>query len=270
MRTVGSVRILKSLALLGVAVSLGACSSSSSDSSQVPSDSSPATAVTTSGSPTTATSMTPPTLESLPEAAAIKGLVDDAAEDGFACRLGTVSVARAGADSLFSSFDEAGSGLQIVTLDWVSYARFTGSLDADASQARRSVVNRLDGRWGTWGQPDTITLEELPVSPSACLEWVGLDLGNVTDVRLSNDGSVIVDLAVTDKDMVAVYGEMVAVTFVFDDDSPRGLRVSDVDGTEIATITLGDSASASVFRALAPAEDAVTIDQDEYFALVGG
>jgi hypothetical protein len=201
------------------------------------------------------------------DAAEVAAEVDMAGEDGFACELGEITVARmAGGDSLWRSMSTEGDGLEIVTLEGVSYARWRGVLPADASRERRSVVAKLDGRWATWGQPDTILLEELPGTPLTCLEWVGIEWSGAS-VEAGADGAVTFSVMVPGASVaeaVEVRGEIEQISGM-----PSAL-VAGGDGWGEIRIALGEAAGKSAIEKAGEPDGAVTVTQEEYFALVGG
>jgi len=209
--------------------------------------------------------------EFLPTAAQLPEITDAAGEDGFDCRIGSTTVARRAGDSLYRSVDETGQGLEILTVDWVSYARYTGELETDASEERRAIVEKLHGNWGTWGQPDTITLEELPATPSGCLEWVGFDWANATNTRLDDPTTVRFDVT-GDGYFSETYGDNVAGTVTFNGTTADNMRLVAADGTEIAYILLGAEAGTQALgqASIGGKPGYVDISQEEYFALVGG
>lgn len=200
-------------------------------------------------------------------------LLDAHSGTGFACDLGSVRLAHFnGGDSwLLSATDEEGHGLEILTVDMVSYARFSGELDADASRARRAaVVGKLQGDWGSWGVPDTIMLEELPVSPSRCLEWVGLGASNIKQAARHKDGviSFAVTMDVADRQTVPAAGRFgrAAQGVEFAVIAADGTRIISVFPKGVPSGFTGLEAAAGGLSA----PDATAITQAEYEALVGG
>ena len=139
--------------------------------------------------------------------------LDKAGENGFYCRIadsivvswfpGETSDDGAMWDSFYANYvEDEDKGLEILTTDGVSYARWTAGTEGIDDTGRRELIESLDGKWGTWGQPDTIALEELPSAPSGCLEWVSAveysDLSEVSPDRwtlkaLLNNGETTSD-----------------------------------------------------------------------------
>jgi hypothetical protein len=252
------------LCTLAGIVTFTACSSTDPDQTA---DDTPA-ATTSTPADTTA-----PADTIAPTAVGVDEVVDDlnaAGSDGFACTIGDIVVAWDGTDSLFRSMDTTGTGLEIVTVDMVSYARYVGSLDADASAARRAIVERLAGGWASWGQPDTITLEELPATPLQCLSWIGIEVSAITGAERGADGAVSFR-ATSDQ-----YTDGVIATLAVDTTGTMPVTVLEVrpagPGATVMRIHLGATAGGDVVD---PARDAATdapttISQEEYFSLVGG
>lgn len=201
--------------------------------------------------------------------------IDAAADEGFNCKLGMVSIARKGTDSLYRSVDDNGEGLEILTLDWVSYARYTGDLEMDASAERQAVVSKLAGGWGSWGQPDTITLEELPVSPTACLGWIGFDWALAAEVTETTEGGftfTIVGGTEEENYFTEANGAQGKGVVEAAGGTPTKLTLTSGTGDLLAEIDLGGEAGrdaiAGVSRNGKP--EHTEISQEEYFALVGG
>jgi hypothetical protein len=246
-----------SITTLALAALLSACSSAST----------PAPASTTIP-PQPPTTIEPPAAIDL-----IERLDEVGADAGFTCRMGdtTVSFIRPDGklpalDSRYSSLLEPGTGLEIVTLDMVSYARWQGATPKDASPARSAVLKKLNGAWGTWGQPDTITLEELPSSPSGCLEWVGPL--TFSDVTTQSDGSWAF--------IATAQGATQQVTgsAALDQGAMSSFSVENQDGTliDISFIRPPEFPPAVSAKdgSRRPVGAVVEVTQDEYFALVGG
>lgn len=235
-------------------------------------------AETSQSSPETPAETTAPTTEPAPQPATaptameLADLIDQAGEEGFNCRIGYTTVARRAGDSLYRSVDETGQGLEILTVEWISYARYTGELESDASPERRGIVEKLQGNWGTWGQPDTITLEELPVTPTQCLEWVGFDWAGASNLRYTAENTVDFDITGDDTYLAETYGEGTTGTVDVDAKTPTKIRLVAADGTEIASVTLGGDAGAQALEQSSTGGKPgyVDISQEEYFALVGG
>lgn len=213
----------------------------------------PATTMTTATSPQT--TIVAPSARAL--------LDESSSADVFTCTLGSTTIARSGTDSFYGSYlDDGTSGLEIVTLDFVSSARFVGPPPADASPQRARVLRTLGARWGSWGQPDTITLEELPVTVLGCLEWLAVDWRQATTVGVDAAGTV----------------ELRAPT----DTGSARLEFTGSDGTYTRLLVYSDGATSTIDfsgddylgrfgppgqRTVAPI---VELTMDEYFALVGG
>ena len=233
---------------------------------------------TRQSTPETPAETTAPTTEpasqpaAAPTATELAGLTDQAGEGGFDCRIGYTTVARRESDSLYRSVDETGHGLEILTVEWISYARYTGELESDASPERQAIVEKLQGNWGTWGQPDTITLEELPVTPGQCLEWVGFDWAGASDLRYTAENTVDFDVTGEGTYFAETYGDGVTGTVTFDAKTPTRIRLVATDGTEIASIALGGDAGTQALEQASTGGKPgyVDISQEEYFALVGG
>jgi hypothetical protein len=196
--------------------------------------------------------------------------IDDAGAERFLCDLSGTTVARLGGyDSFYSSeVDDTGNGLSVVTIDGVSYARYQGLLDADASTKRQSVVTMLGGQWATWGQPDTILLEELPGSPSDCLAWYALDASSIGDVVVLADGTIVFNVKLGDG--VSGTGSLLSRP----DGTAERIEISS-EGLLVAVVSLGEIGNAVLPASLGPdgrtrPRDVVEITQEEYFALVGG
>jgi hypothetical protein len=204
---------------------------------------------------------------------AVSALVDSASANGFDCRIGDVTVARLGTNSLYRSVDANGQGLEILTVDWVSYARYTGDIEMDASEERKAIVAELAGNWGSWGQPDTITLEELPVDPTGCLEWVGFDWSLLENPRSS--GTEITAGVSTEGEAGARFTEYngtgAGVRIDIENGTATRLRIETGDAM-IIDIRLGGKAAgdAGVPAEGSSAPEHREISQEEYFALVGG
>jgi hypothetical protein len=204
---------------------------------------------------------------------AVTALIDSAAANGFDCRIGEVTVARLGTNSLYRSVDTNGQGLEILTVNWVSYARYTGELEMDASAERVAIVDKLSGSWGSWGQPDTITLEELPIDPTDCLEWVGFDWALLTNPQATK--TEITAAISTEGEAGANFTEYNGDGGRVHVDIENGLATRlrlDAGGISIIDIRLGEKAAADIG---VPAEGSgapehIEISQEEYFALVGG
>lgn len=244
-------------ALLSLAVLLAACGSSA-----------------TPAPPTTTISASPPTTIEPPGRVDLLARVDElAAENGFSCHMGDTTVSffphngpEPGLDSYYAAMLEPGNGLEIVTFDGVSFARWQGPLPDDASQPRRDVAKKLNGAWGTWKQPDTITLEELPSSPSRCLDWVAPM--TFSDVTLQGDGSwaFIATTNTDDPEQVtgsAALDKGVNSSFTVENTELTLLDVSFIRPGDFPPATAGKDGSRH------PVGPVVEITQDEYFALVG-
>jgi hypothetical protein len=195
----------------------------------------------------------------------INAPVSQQTDSGFACHMGSVTVAHRFAEERYDSYfashtDSSSHGLEILTLDGISYARFTGAVIDDASAGHRTVRRKVGDQWATAGIPDTITLEELPASPSKCLEWVSIQTSDITDVRELHDGSWRFDVTTPEGQATGV---------VLDDE----LRIA-LNGDEYISVALSldgvlmPSVTASGSRV--PRGGVITLDQDEYSALVGG
>jgi hypothetical protein len=196
--------------------------------------------------------------------------IDEAGAERFLCDLSGTVVARLGGyDSFYSSeVDDTGNGLSIVTIDGVSYARYQGPLDASASTTRQSVVKKLDGQWATWGQPDTILLEELPGSPSGCLAWYALGASSLSNVVVLADGVITFDVGLGDG--MSGTGSLTSRL----DGTVERLEISS-DGLIVAAVSLGAIPNAVLPEDLGPdgrtrPRNVVELTQEEYFALVGG
>lgn len=249
------------LAVLLPTVVLAACSSADTADT------------TTPGAPaTTATS----TVAGEPKSSAeLVAALDAAAEDGFSCEIaGSTTVAWFPGDgdemydSLFASYvDGAGHGLEIVTIDGVSYARWTAGSDDGAtndepgSPERRALIERLAGAWGSWGQPDTITLEELPTAPSGCMSWAAID--RFENVMRDANGRWTFDATIAEHDGAAASGVMETA-----DGEIESFAVAGGAGGTDPLVTVGFERPAAL-PATVPA-GVVELTQDEYFTLVGG
>jgi hypothetical protein len=126
-------------------------------------------------------------------AEALLTALDAAGSKGFTCRLGDIVIAQQGSGDSWQSFygsyiDGAQRGLEIVTINMVSYARWIGTPLDDAKPAQVKLIKSLSGAWVTANQPDTILLEELPSTPSRCLEWVSIVADKIDSVRHATTG----------------------------------------------------------------------------------
>lgn len=183
----------------------------------------------------------------------------------YTCSVGDVSVStfRSGA-SYYRSETGDGEGLEILTVDGVSYARYTGET-TDDSQERDAVKKKLNGAWGTWGQPDTIALEELPYGAASCMEWASIDIEDV-DKAHNHMGKTYFE--------VVSGGDKATGAVVEDEDGRETVVITGPDGV-LLEMTLRETDRSSIAQDIdnteptAP-ENSVTLTQEEYFALVGG
>lgn len=203
-------------------------------------------------------------------AEALLARIDEAGAERFLCDLNGTVVARLGGyDSFYSSaIDDTGNGLSVVTIEGVSYALYQGPLDASASTTRQSVVKKLNGRWATWGQPDTILLEELPGSPSGCLAWYALDASSLSNVVVLADGTITFDAGLGDG------ASGTGILTSRPDGTAERLEISS-EGLTVAAVSLGEISAALMPQDLGVdgrtrPRDAVELTQEEYSALVGG
>lgn len=217
----------------------------------------------------------PPTTIEPPGSVDLLARVDEiAADTGFTCRMGDTTVSffpndstNPGLDSHYAAMLKPGTGLEIATFDGVSFARWQGAPPSDASEPRRAIVKKLNGAWGTWGQPDTITLEELPSSPSRCLGWVAPMA--FSDVTLQGDGSWAFIAMTTTDDPQQVTGSAaldkgVNSSFTVEDADGQILDVSFIRPPDFPPTSSGKEGTRQ------PVGSVTQITQDEYFALVGG
>lgn len=168
-------------------------------------------------------------------------------------------------DSFYANYTsntpEERSGLEILTIDGVSYARWLGSSDGIETPQRRELVEKLDGQWATWGQPDTITLEELPSSAAECMDWTTVE--SYENVRQETEGQIEFDAVFQDGTETARAPGMIlldnGVAREFD------IKLERVSGENIK-ITFQRP---EYFMSNIP-ENPIEVTQDEYFALVGG
>ena len=248
--------LLRTAGALVAAALLGACSTNSQQPLET-------------AEPAAASTSLPPVSPAL-TAEALLARIDEAGAERFLCDLNGTTVARLGGyDSFYSSeVDDTGNGLSVVTIAGVSYARYQGLLDTSASTKRQSVVKMLNGKWATWGQPDTIMLEELPGSPSGCLAWYALDASSIGNVVVLADGTITFNVELGDG--VSGTGSLTSRP----DGTAERLTIGSI-GSLVAVVSLGEIGNAGLPSSLGPdgrtrPRDAVDITQEEYFALVGG
>ncbi len=221
----------------------------------------------------TACSSTVATEQSVPPSTTIRTpsdagpLINALATDfaAFSCHIGSITVASRATSSLADSYfrsqtDDLGNGLEILTLDGISYARFTGPLLSGSSESHVSARRLVESNWATAGIPDTITLEELPATPLGCLEWASIPQSAIIDVRKLTDGST---------EFLAKTGDGTATGLL--DPQQQALTVT-LNGETLLHIDLTDPLDAfpAVSPPGVPAGSVVEIDQDTYQALVGG
>lgn len=186
--TVGSVKIRTTTLVLSLAV-LAACSSKDASA---PTSMAPETTAATTMAPSTTTALT---------FQAVTDAIIDAPE--FYCETGGLLWARQkdGA-SLYTSevVENTGAGLQIYTTPgFVSYARFTAPVPADASSARRAMLEKAGSSWVTANIPDTILLEEMPATAPGCLSYLSAATeASVSDVKKTASGVITFDVKLDD------------------------------------------------------------------------
>jgi hypothetical protein len=204
----------------------------------------------------------------------LEARLDKAGEEGFYCRISDSIVVSwfpgmpGNESSMWDSFyanyvgyDD--KGLEILTTGGVSYARWTAGTESIETTERRELVERLDGEWATWGQPDTVALEELPSSPSGCLEWVSVT--QYSDLREETPGRWTLKASLNNGETTSkadgymrTEGDDI-VEFVL---KPRGVSaVNDVINVKYERPT-----SLPIDKP----EDVVELSQDEYMTLVSG
>jgi hypothetical protein len=200
--------------------------------------------------------------------------LDKAGENGFYCRISDSAVVSwfpgnsEDESSMWDSFyanyvEEDDRGLEILTTEGVSYARWTAGTEGIETAARRELIERLDGKWATWGQPDTIALEELPSSPSGCLEWISVtqysDLREETPARWTLKAELNNGSTTSSADGYINIDRDAIIDFV--------LKSSDVSAeNDLINVMYVRPASQPVDKP----EDAVNLTQDEYMMLVSG
>lgn len=204
------------------------------------------------------------------------GMMNDAGADAFYCETPSMLIAQISpGSSYFRSKVEGGIGLEILTLDWVSYARFSGPLSDTSTageSARKAVVEKLGTSWGSTGLPDTVTLEELPAQPSKCLEWISITSEDLTDITSRTDGSVAFSVGAGGSDAPAGTGQL---TFTASG-KPVGVSFLTESGELGMFISLGNVPSdvlpeygKDIDGKLVPGV-VTNISPDEYEALVSG
>lgn len=110
----------------------------------------------------------------------------------FFCESSGILIASFGdGDSFYrNAVDSSGRGLEEITLNMVSYARFTAPIPADSTSARKALLEKAGSSWVSAGIPDTIALEELPAQASKCLDFFGVDTSSIEEVVRRADGSL--------------------------------------------------------------------------------
>lgn len=217
------------------------------------------------------TSSTPAKDTKPSDTASLLAALDTAAADGFTCRIGNTIVVQdstpEGWNSFYASYiDSAARGLEIVTLDGVSYARWIGEPLSDASPSQVKLIKQLAGAWGTANQPDTILLEEIPSSASVCLDWAGVQRDAISAVRVQDNGSWSFQTSLLEPDDALVTGTGSTT-------SQNGLM------TGLNIISNGDSVLEITFELPVEFPEVTSrnrpqglveaLSQNEYFALVG-
>ncbi len=174
--------------------------------------------------------------------------------------------------SLYNSevIESTGAGLQIYTTpEFVSYARFTAPIPADASASRRAILEKAGSSWVTANIPDTILLEEMPATSPGCLSYLAeASEETVSNVTKTSSGVVTFDVLLSDGDI------------------SKGQLNFNADGSAKSLSILSSAASLDLFvffgklpSGIMPElvmdttshpSPVITVSMEEYQALVGG